>query len=324
MAKWQFTKGIHDIGNDCYAYLQPDGGWGYSNAGLITYDDGAILIDTLIDLPLTREMLEAMKRVTPAANHIGTVLNTHAHPDHTNGNSLLPDAEIIASAATAREMVAMNEGPLKRIISQWQEFGEAGAFMHEVMGSRFALDNVPFVPPTRTFETDFTLEVGGREVRLIKVGPAHTQGDTITYIPSDRIVFTGDILFHQVHPLIGQGSVTAWIAALEMILGWDVEVVVPGHGPITDKNGVRSLLDYFTYLRKEARKRYDAGMNFEEAARDISLDAFAGWPDEERIYSNINTLYCEFGVEPASFLDVLGIARRHRQAKSGCGGACGG
>ena len=321
--KWQFTKGVHDIGSGCYAYLQPDGGWGYSNAGLITYDGGSMLIDTLIDLPLTREMLTALRRATPAANNISTLLNTHAHPDHTNGNSLVTGAEIIASEATAREMVAMETGPMKRLISHWQEFGEGGAFMHEVMGSVFELDNIPFTPPTRTFETDLTLHLGGKEIRLIKVGPAHTQGDTLTYVPADRILFTGDILFHQVHPLLGMGSSEAWIAALNLILSWDVEVVVPGHGPIADKNGVRGLRDYFLYLRDEARKRFEAGMTFLEAARDISLDAFKGWPDEERVFSNVNALYREFGAEPAPFLEVLGIARAHRHAKGhGCSAHC--
>lgn len=321
--KWQFTKGVHDIGSGCFAYLQPDGGWGYSNAGLITFDGGSMLIDTLIDIPLTREMLDALRRATPAANNISTLLNTHAHPDHTNGNSLITGAEIIASEATAREMVAMENGPMKRLISHWQEFGEAGAFMHEVMGGVFELEGIPFTPPTRTFETDLTLTLGGKEIRLIKVGPAHTQGDTITYVPEDKIVFTGDILFHQVHPLLGMGDSNSWITALELILSWDVEVVVPGHGPIADKGGVRGLRDYFVYLRAEARKRFDAGMSFVDAARDISLEAFKGWPDEERVFSNVNAFYREFGAKPADFLDVLGIARAHRHAKGhGCSAAC--
>lgn len=317
--KWQFTKGVHDIGSGCFAYLQPNGGWGYSNAGLITHEGGSMLIDTLIDLPLTREMLTALRRATPAADNISTLLNTHAHPDHTNGNSLITGAEIIASEATAREMLAMENGPMKRLISHWQEFGEGGAFMHEVMGGVFELNDIPFTPPTRTFETDLILNFGSKEVRLIKVGPAHTQGDTLTYIPADRVVFTGDILFHQVHPLLGMGSSEAWINALDLILSWDVEVVVPGHGPIADKDGVRGLRDYFIYLREEARKRFDVGMTYLEAARDISLDAFKDWPDEERVYSNINAFYREFGAEPAPFLDVLSIARAHRHAHGhGC------
>ena len=67
MAKWQFTKGLHDVGNGCHAYLQPDGGWGWSNAGLIVDGDKSLLVDTLFDLKLTREMLATMRDAVPAA-----------------------------------------------------------------------------------------------------------------------------------------------------------------------------------------------------------------------------------------------------------------
>lgn len=316
MSAGRFTEGVHDIGSGCFAYLQPDGGWGYSNAGLITYDGGAFLVDTLIDLPRTRAMLQAFRRATSMADGIRMVLNTHAHPDHTAGNVLLAGAEIIASQATADEMVAIHHGPMQRLISHWQEFGEAGAFMHEVMGSRFDVRDIPFVAPTRTFLDELTLQLGDRQVQLLNVGPAHTRGDTLAYLPAERVVFTGDIVFHKVHPLLGQGSSTAWIGACERILSWDVEVVVPGHGPLADKDAVRGLRDYFVYLRTEARKRFDAGMSFVDAARDIALDAYADWVDDERIYSNVNALYREFGAMPASFLDVLAIARRHRNEKA--------
>lgn len=315
MTAQTFTKSVHDIGRGCYAYLQPDGGWGYSNAGLITYEDGALLVDTLSDLPSTREMLAAFRRTTAASKEIRMVLNTHAHPDHTGGNAAVERAEIIASQETAAEMVAINTGIMRRLVTHWQEYGEAGAFMYDVMVSRFALQNVPFVPPTRKFDEELTLQLGSREVRLLKVGPAHTRGDTLAYLPAERIVFTGDIVFHKVHPVLGQGSSSAWIAACDRILSWDVDVVVPGHGPVTDKSGVRALRDYFMYLRAEARKRFDAGMSFEDAARDIGLDAYVDWVDDERIYSNVNALYREFGAEPASLLDVLAMARRHRLAK---------
>src|SRR5262249_31147077 len=71
--RWAYTQGLHDLGNATYAYLQPDGGWGWSNAGLIVDGDEALLIDTLFDLRLTGEMLDTMRRQAPAARHIGTV-----------------------------------------------------------------------------------------------------------------------------------------------------------------------------------------------------------------------------------------------------------
>jgi len=315
MASWQYTKGLHDIGKGCFAYLQPDGGWGLSNAGLIVDQGQSLLVDTLIDVPLTREMLTAMAKATPAAKRIGTVLNTHAHPDHTGGNSLVADALIIASEATVKEMREIDSGPMKGLLQRWQEFGDAGAFLHEVMGSRFELHGVPTVFPKQTFERELTLHVGGKELQLLKVGPAHTQGDTLTYLPAEKTVFTGDIVFYEVHPLATSGPIQAWIAACDQILAWDVETVVPGHGPITDKSGVRRLKQYFEYLRTEARKRFDAGMKFDEAARDISWDAYRGWADDERVYANVNAMYRDFGGQAEPFPKVLAIARAHRNGK---------
>src|SRR5258708_35710964 len=103
--KWNFTKGLHDLGNGCYAYLQPDGGWGWSNAGLIADAGESLLVDTLFDLKLTREMLDTMRSAEPkAAARIGTLVNTHSNGDHCFGHELVNGAEVIASKACAEEM----------------------------------------------------------------------------------------------------------------------------------------------------------------------------------------------------------------------------
>lgn len=94
---WPYTRGLHDLGNGCYAYLQPDGSWGWSNAGLIADGEESLLVDTLFDLPMTAEMLAAMRDAVPAASSIGTLVNTHANGDHVFGNKLVGEAEIIAS-----------------------------------------------------------------------------------------------------------------------------------------------------------------------------------------------------------------------------------
>ena len=142
-----------------------------------------------------------------------------------------------------------------------------------------------------------SVTVGAKEVRLINVGPAHTNGDILAYVPGDRTVFTGDILFIGGHPLAWVGPIANWIAACDLILSWDVETIVPGHGPITDKAGVRKLKGYFEYITVEARKRFDAGMNEADAARDISLAPYHDWIDAERIIVNIHTLYKDFGAQ---------------------------
>jgi glyoxylase-like metal-dependent hydrolase (beta-lactamase superfamily II) len=138
------------------------------------------------------------------------------------------------------------------------------------------------------------ITVGDKSVNLKQVGPAHTRGDVLVHVPADKTIFTGDILFIEGHPILWVGPVQNWIDACDHMLGLDLETIVPGHGPITDHRGVRALRDYLVYVRDEARKRYDHGMDVMEAALDINLDDYDSWGDGERIVVNVATLYKEF------------------------------
>lgn len=324
MSRWTYTRGLHDLGNGCWAYLLPDGGWGWSNAGLIVDGEEALLVDTLFDLPLTAEMLAAMRRAVPAAEAIGTLVNTHSNGDHTYGNQLVEGAEIVASQACRDEMERLPPEIFIDRIGRWREQGESGRLLHELMGRKFDFDGIVNTLPTRTFDTGLTIHVGDRRVELIKVGPAHTRGDVLVHVPDDRTVFTGDIIFVGGHPIIWAGPVANWIAACDCILAWDVETVVPGHGPITDKSGVRELRDYLTTLHDAARARFDAGVSWDAAAEEIVADHFTHWIDRERVFINVNSLYREFSDEsrPIGVMKVYEAMAGWYWSKGA--GACGG
>src|SRR6476659_8222735 len=103
----RYEKGLREVGDGLFAYLQPDGGWGWSNAGLVVDGESTLLIDTLFDLRLTEETLHTMRRAVPSAARIDTLVNTHANGDHCYGNQLVGDALIVASANTAEEMTEL-------------------------------------------------------------------------------------------------------------------------------------------------------------------------------------------------------------------------
>ena len=136
--------------------------------------------------------------------------------------------------------------------------------------------------------------VGDKKVQLLEVGPAHTKGDTLVYLPDEKIVFTGDILFNEGTPIAWAGPVANWIRACERILELDVDVIVPGHGPIADKAAVKTMRDYLIYVYDESRKRYDAGMDFLAAAYDIELGEYASWDASERLIVTVQTLFDEY------------------------------
>jgi len=292
--RWEYTRGLKDIGNGLYAWLQPDGGWGWSNAGLIRDGEASLLVDTLFDMSLTRDMLTAMEDATGiGAGKIAAIVNTHANGDHCHGNGCCPQAEIIASEASAREMAEVPPATLAMFKAAGAKLGPAGAYFADVFAP-FDFGNVEERAPTKTFSGAMDMRVGDKAVRLIEVGPAHTGGDVLVHVPGDKAVFTGDILFIDGTPLMWAGPVANWIRACETIIAMDVDVIVPGHGPITDKAGVRRVADYLAYVDREARKRFDAGLPVREAALDIALGDFSSWGDGERIAVNVDTLYREY------------------------------
>ncbi|KCZ97227.1 metallo-beta-lactamase family protein [Hyphomonas polymorpha PS728] len=293
-ARWEYTKGLKDIGNGLYAWLQPDGGWGWSNAGLIRDGEASLLVDTLFDMALTREMLDAMADATGiGAEKIGTIVNTHANGDHCHGNGCCPQAEIIASEASAREMAEVPPAMLAQFKKMGAQLGPAGAYFADIFAP-FDFENVDERKPTQTFSGAMELKVGDKAVRLIEVGPAHTGGDVLVHVPGDRAVFTGDILFINGTPLMWAGPVANWIRACDEIIAMDVDVIVPGHGPVTDKAGVRRVAEYLAFVDREARARFDAGLSAREAALDIALGDYADWGDAERIAVNVDSLYREY------------------------------
>ena len=281
-----YSKGLHELGDGCFAYLQPDGGWGWSNAGLVVGDGVSLLIDTLFDLKLTGEMLDSMAFAVGAAP-IGTVVNTHANGDHCYGNELVGGAEIIASEKAAHEMA---EVPPSMLAALNAAPGELGDLFRGFFGS-FEFDGIQQTLPTRTFAGRLDIEVGGRLIELIEVGPAHTAGDVIAYVPDAKTVYTGDILFIDGTPIVWAGPLSNWIDACDLMLGMDIETVVPGHGPLTDKAGIVRVRDYLAYVQNEATARFHAGMDAWEAARDISLNGFAAWGEFGRISVNVDTVY---------------------------------
>jgi glyoxylase-like metal-dependent hydrolase (beta-lactamase superfamily II) len=287
-----YTKGLHEVGDGLYAYLQPDGGWGWSNAGLIVDGESTLLVDTLYDLALTGQMLSAMRSAVPAAARIDTLVNTHANGDHCYGNELVGGARIVASERTAAEMPELPPAAMAALLEQAPALGELGAFFLECFGA-FDFKGIELALPHETFSGELSMHVGDLDLTLIEVGPAHTRGDTLVHVPARRALFSGDILFSGAHPIAWAGPVSNWIAACDRILAMDVEVIVPGHGPLAGPDAVRELKAYFEYLYEQARTCHAQGMTALQAARAISLERWIDWGERERLVVNVANIYAE-------------------------------
>lgn len=312
-----YTKGLHELGDGLFAYLQPDGGWGWSNAGLVTSGGSSLLVDTLFDLKLTKEMLDSMRAIT-AAHPIEAAMNTHSNGDHCFGNQLLPPGVSLYGTPTAVE--EMREAPPNLVHLLFKvDHGDPvfTRFAREAFGP-FDWDGVELRLPTETWDGRLELRVGEREVTFIELGPAHTGSDSIVHVPDSGVVFTGDLLFIGGTPILWAGTPRTWLSACETILSLGARLLVPGHGPPTGDDGVRGVMRYLEYVRHEARKRFDAGMDAEAAADDIDLGEFADWSESERIAVNVESAYREFDPErepvpvPELFVRMARWRDRHR------------
>ena len=119
----------------------------------------------------------------------------------------------------------------------------------------FDFTGIELTPPTTLIETDTELDLDGLAAQLLYVGPAHTPGDVVVHLPEQGVVFTGDILFHQCTPIGWEGTFANWIAALDRIEALEPAIVVPGHGPLADVDGLRELREYLAYVRRRGPGR---------------------------------------------------------------------
>jgi len=285
-----------EVADGVFAYVHPVGGWGWSNAGLVVGEGASVLVDTLYDRPLTEAMLSAFGSAVATAP-ITTLVNTHANGDHCFGNSVvaLPSVEVIASAASAEEFSELPPATMAFLVDAARnEDSELGRYIVESFGA-FDFSGPPPAAPTTTFSGRLEREVGGKHLQLVEFGPAHTKGDLVVHLAEQGVVFTGDLLFIGGTPILWDGPVSNWLRACEQIEGWAPEVIVPGHGPLTDLDGVRAVARYLEAVETGCAERFSAGMTSREAIADLdrSFDhtEFSEWGDRERIAICVETCW---------------------------------
>lgn len=292
-------KNLIHLGAGNFAYFQKGGSWGWSNAGLVTSEGESLLVDTLFDLPNTQAMLDELRTATSAAKRIETIVNTHHDGDHVNGNQLVHGARIISSKAAKDAMAARaSTKGIKDLLGSADDLGTLGDFLQENFAD-FDFSGIELALPTETFVGQTTVTVGAKQVQLVQVGPAHTQGDVLAYVPEDNVVFAGDILFNRSHPVVWAGPPSRWIDACNLILSWDAEYIIPGHGPLATNDDVIAHKNYFETLLEIGAEMRDKGLTSLEAAREVKQRNL--WPDLgewERLVVNLDAVYRQLGAAP--------------------------
>src|SRR5271167_324313 len=300
-----YARGLHSVGDRVWAWTLPDGGYGWSNAGLIAGDGASLLVDTLFDLALTREMFAAMKPITERAP-VTDALITHSNGDHTHGNQLLDASVRIIAAKDTAEEIAHGMPPELLAMTQTGDLGPvATPYARERFG-HFDFSGIEVRNADETFDRDLTIDVGGRRVDLLNLGPAHTAADSVVHVPDAGVLFGGDLLFIGCTPIVWAGPISNWIAACDAMIALDAPIVVPGHGPVTDPDGIRAVRGYLAHVDEQAETAYRKGLSWAEAANGIDLGEYATWLDAERVVVNVYQRYRELDPETPQ-LEVLAL-----------------
>lgn len=279
--KW--NRELRQLAPNVYAYMQGGGpgltAGGVSNAGVIVGRDHLVAIDALQGPIPTRSFIAAAQKA--AGKPFGRLVLTHHHGDHVNGNQFFDaSVEILSHPYCRAEMVKA----APNVPKMWNPTPNIADKAEE---RRLVL-------PTVTFRDDLVYDINGVEVQFRGVGPAHTWGDVVAYLPQHKIVFLGDVGFFWVAPYANNSWITRWIDVCNAIIGWDVDVLVPGHGPIGGKKELAEMRDYFQVLRVEARRRYDRKMPPGVAAAEIRLGRFDNWIGPERLIMDTVRWYAEW------------------------------
>ncbi|MFS7878879.1 MBL fold metallo-hydrolase [Streptomyces asiaticus] len=305
----------------------PSAGWGLANCGLVVSPDGhAAWIDSPYDRRMAGEFLDHSRALLPGGGRIERVIVTHANGDHLWGAEVVPDAEIVATRE-ALGHIEYEPSPqqLHGLVQGSDPATPLGWYLKRHFG-RFDWSTTEVVEPTLTFVGELDLRVGQVPVELFSLESAHTAGDLVAYLPRQKVAFTGDVIFasgpkdpgdHAVH---WAGPLANVISACERVLATGAEVIVPGHGPVLDREGVRGHIGYLEHLRDRTRELHTAGVPALEAARTlIAENAYPSLGLPERLVITVGSEYRHLnGTEEAADLvatmaDLAQVAWERRE-----------
>lgn len=252
------------IGPDLYAYISDNDG--SSNSTFLVGKDGILVVDTGVDAKEGSKLLAAIRSVSNLP--VTYIVNTHYHPDHQGGNSVVgPNAVIISTEWTREHTISLNK----------------------------MQPSANFQPANLTFTDQLTIHLEPHTATIYFLGKAHTSGDALVYFPEQRALATGDLFLTRCSPAMDDGSARNWILALDHVLAMPLDAVVPGHFELAGKPELKRFRDYLDDLYGQVKALRDKGENVQEVRRDIHMEKYADfrqYPKYEATFAdNAETIY---------------------------------
>ncbi len=275
---------LQEIADRVFVDLDYEG----ANVGCILTEAGAIVIDTPM---IPEEARHWTKTVSELTDKVLYVFNTDHHRAHIMGNQFF-DAPIMAHEAAWKEMANYKDTFIERTKNLFKKRPE--------IQSQF--DQIRIIKPELCFTGRLIMEKGGRELHFVHLG-GHTPATSGLYLPSERLLFTGDLVVVNEHPALGQCISEEWLSKLRWLRRQKYSSIVPGHGPLCNVEASEPVSEYIRAMRAKVRSQYKSGRTKAEAAVVISqmIDYFPYRQGEKsiiekRIRAGVSRVYDEMKV----------------------------
>lgn len=256
------------------------------NVGIVVGDESVLVIDTGMGPANAETVLAEVRKIT--ALPIRYLVSTHFHPEHYFGAQSFPEETIIViSSAQHRDLENKGE--------------EYRAWFTDMFGDNVShlLAPVEIVPPDVTFERKAEFDLGGLPVELHYFGhAAHTGGDTVIYLPEQKVMFAGGLTPNRFFAIFPDedSSLNGWVASLDELEKFDVTHIVPGHGEVADANLVANVRDYLLELKEAALSLKAEGVALADAQEEIAPEfesKYEDWDEPMWIRNAIGIIYAE-------------------------------
>ena len=266
-------------------YLIPDFKVGMvPNVGIIVGQKGTLVIDPGMGRPNGEIVLREVQKVSKGKEIY--VVNTHFHPEHaTREMGFPPSAKVLRAAAQQQDVEEMG--------MKW-----VGTFASRSPEIAAILKDVTFRKPDEIFEKEKVLDLGGVRVRIIRLGPGHTRGDTVTYVEGDGVLFSGDLAMKDLFPAFAtpQSRSDTWITSLDELERLKPRIVVGAHYDVTDASIIRDYRTYLTTLRARVGELKKQGKTSDETGEQLRgefKDKYPTWAQPIRVHAAATRIYAE-------------------------------
>ncbi len=251
-----------------------------SNTSFIISDTGVLVIDTRPNPDEALKVLREIRKIT--SKPIKYVINTHFHGDHVFGNQIFAEASAIIAHKNVRLFLEGKTG--EEHLAQFKNMGIPG------------LEDTRIIIPDITYHRGLDIIFGKFNLQVRYLGKGHTDSDTIIYIPEEKILITGDLVFNGKIPFAGHAHISEWIKRVEDLEKFDANIIIPGHGDVGDKSMIQKMKQYLTELKNAVIEQVSKGKSLEETKEKVKkvMEKYKTWKNFDWLEGNIEKAFQEF------------------------------